>query len=103
MRACGDAEFQRHHQRWLDEHRKSDQASREKPFARFVTDRVRTDHGFVAKHPLLPAAKFRTEDLVGNAKTFFGTSSGKKPEKRIGADPKGKASGTTKRKPRGGS
>lgn len=54
------------------------------PFARFIESRIRTDHRFVARHPLMDARRFRTEDLVGNAKTFFGSSTGKKPRGRVG-------------------
>jgi hypothetical protein len=38
-------------------------------------DRGKTDHEFARSHPLLPIDDYRSEMLVGNAKTFFGSTS----------------------------
>lgn len=54
-------------------------------FARFEIDRRTDDHRFFIAHPLLPIANFRPEMMVGNAKTFFGSSQGTPPKKKIGA------------------
>ncbi|MGE5194669.1 MAG: hypothetical protein ACM3U2_19425 [Deltaproteobacteria bacterium] len=43
--------------------------------AGFTGERGALDHAFVIKHPLLPYKEYRSEDLVGNARTFFGSTS----------------------------
>ena len=57
------------------------------PFATFIQRRIADDHAFVAEHPLLAVAAFDPERLVGRAKSFFGSSTGKTPERTIG-DPR---------------
>jgi len=42
--------------------------------AGFTGQRAALDHAFVIKHPLLPYNEYRSEDLVGNAKSFFGSA-----------------------------
>ena len=42
--------------------------------AGFTGQRGALDHAFVIKHPLLPYKEYRSEELVGNAKTFFGST-----------------------------
>lgn len=42
--------------------------------AGFTGQRSALDHAFVAKHPFLPYQEYRSEDLVGNAKSFFGST-----------------------------
>jgi hypothetical protein len=42
------------------------------------------DHRFVMEHPLLDVHTFRTEMLVGNAQTFFGSSINGAPKQTIG-------------------
>lgn len=54
------------------------------PLADWKRRRVRKDHEFAAKHPLLKASAYRPEMLVGNAKTFFSSSSGGQPKETIG-------------------
>ena len=44
------------------------------------------DHRFVMEHPLLSVGSFHTEMLVGNARTFFGSSVNGTPGERIGTD-----------------
>jgi hypothetical protein len=44
------------------------------------------DHRFVMEHPLLPVDSFQTEMLVGNARTFFGSSVNGTAGERIGGD-----------------
>jgi hypothetical protein len=46
--------------------------------------RVRQDHRFCMRRPLMDVADFRPEMLVGNATTFFGSSTGGKPGETIG-------------------
>lgn len=53
-------------------------------FARFEIDRQTDDHRFFIAHPLMSIANFRPEMMVGNAKTFFGSSQGTPPKKKIG-------------------
>ncbi|HUY92942.1 MAG TPA: hypothetical protein VMV10_29705 [Pirellulales bacterium] len=36
---------------------------------------VLADHRFVIEHPLLPMSRFKPETLVGNGKSFFGSTS----------------------------
>lgn len=38
-------------------------------------NQVLADHRFAIEHPLLPLAKFKPEMLVGNGKSFFGSTS----------------------------
>lgn len=38
-------------------------------------NQVLADHRFAIEHPLLPLAKFKPETLVGNGKSFFGSTS----------------------------
>lgn len=52
--------------------------------------RAREDHEFVVDHPLLPHERFRSQDLVGNGKSFFGSSNGDVPDGRIGDADAGK-------------
>jgi hypothetical protein len=42
--------------------------------AGFTGQRGALDHAFAIKHPLLPYKEYRSEELVGNAKTFFGST-----------------------------
>jgi hypothetical protein len=42
--------------------------------AGFTGQRSALDHAFVIKHPLLPYKEYRSEELVGSAKTFFGST-----------------------------
>lgn len=42
--------------------------------AGFTGRRAALDHAFVVKHPLLKYQEYRSEDLVGNAKSFFGST-----------------------------
>ncbi len=42
--------------------------------AGFTGQRAALDHAFVMKHPLLSYQDYRSEDLVGNAKSFFGST-----------------------------
>lgn len=42
--------------------------------ASFTGQRAELDHGFVIKHPLLKYTEYRSEDLVGSAKSFFGSA-----------------------------
>src|SRR5262245_26050745 len=42
--------------------------------AGFTGQRGALDHAFAIKHPLLPYKEFHSEELVGNAKTFFGST-----------------------------
>ena len=45
-----------------------------------LTDsRVKSDHRFCRKNPLMDWRDFRTEDMVGNAKTFFGSTTSSSP------------------------
>ncbi|MEZ6196618.1 MAG: hypothetical protein R3F20_12980 [Planctomycetota bacterium] len=44
------------------------------------------DHRFCARNPLLAHGKFRTEDLVGRGRSFFGSSTGGVPKEKIGKD-----------------
>lgn len=55
-----------------------------RPLADWERRRTRADHRFSMKHALMDAADFRPTALVGNATTFFGSSSGGKPEGTIG-------------------
>ena len=55
-----------------------------RPLADWERRRTRADHAFAMKHPLLDAADFRPEALVGNGTTFFGSSAGGKPDRTIG-------------------
>ncbi len=51
-------------------------------------ERAALDHAFVIKHPLLPYQEYRSEELVGNARTFFGsTGFGMNSEDGSGAPP----------------
>ena len=54
------------------------------PLGKWERRRARDDYRFVAKHPLLAVDKFYPEMLVGNGKSFFGSSNGKPPKKKIG-------------------
>ena len=53
-------------------------------FADSERNRALSDHRFSARNALLPAEDFRTAAMVGNARTFFGSSNGEKPQQRIG-------------------
>lgn len=61
---------------------------REREFEGFMGDwerrRAVADHRFVERNPYLTHDAFRIEAMVGSAKTFFGSSSGGIPEKRLG-------------------
>ena len=76
-----------------DAHRtRRDELSRKEfagPLAAFVKRRVLQEQTFVAKHPLLRVEEFRPEMLVGNGRSFFGSSRGKKPAGFIGRKPGG--------------
>lgn len=70
-------------------------AEREWPelFGEFEKARALSDHQFAQRHPLLHFERFRPEMLVGNARTFFGSSSGGTPSERIGGDGDGPRTG----------
>jgi len=70
-----------HHRRFLADFEKQKLEGR---FASFVKSRVVKDHEFSAKHALMDARTFRPEAMVGNAKTFFGGSTGGTKPGRIG-------------------
>jgi len=59
------------------------------PLGSFVKRRVLQEQAFVAQHPLLRVEDFRPVMLVGNGRTFFGSSRGAKPTERIGRRPGG--------------
>lgn len=75
------APLKREHRKRIDALRKPDADA---PFARFEVDRQRKDHGFAMRRLLSPGKEFRIKDLLGNARTFFGTSGGQTPKGRIG-------------------
>src|SRR5262249_1757151 len=54
------------------------------PLGDWERRRAVDDHRFVAKHPLLSVDSYRPEMLVGNGKSFFGSSSGGTPATLIG-------------------
>jgi hypothetical protein len=47
--------------------------------------RAMLDHRWAMEHPLLNIDAFRTEMLVGNARTFFGSSVNGTPKQTIGS------------------
>ncbi|MEM8885915.1 MAG: hypothetical protein AAGD14_17760 [Planctomycetota bacterium] len=49
----------------------------EGPLSDWSKRRARLDHRFAAKHALMPIARFRPEDLVGQGTNFFGSRKGK--------------------------
>ena len=80
-----------------DAPRRAGMVERTGPLSEWETRRAVADHKFSAKKALMPVAAFRIEEMVGNGKTFFGSSRGGKPEGRLGKDPKqpGKKGRTT--------
>ena len=54
------------------------------PLADFAKRRALSDHRFSARRALMPYEEFRIVDMVGSARTFFGTSQGGRPGGRIG-------------------
>jgi hypothetical protein len=54
------------------------------PLGDWERRRAVADHRFAAKHPLLEVDSFRPEMLVGNGKSFFGSSTGGTPSSLIG-------------------
>lgn len=74
------------HERMLEE---LAERSFDGPLLDWARRRALADRRFAARNALLPARQFRTVDLVGNARTFFGSSSGGRPRDGIGEGPEG--------------
>jgi hypothetical protein len=53
-------------------------------FAGFAKSRRLQDHRYAAEHALMPLTEFRAEELVGKGSSFFGSSSGGTPDRRLG-------------------
>lgn len=78
----------RSHDEFLAEFERQEDPDESDPFggffAKFERDRVVSDHRFSAENALLDAAEFTTARMVGNARTFFGSSTGRVPPERLG-------------------
>lgn len=64
--------------------READKRTFTGPLADWAKRRVRSDHAFAQRNPLLPAASYRSEDHVGKSTSWFGSSSGGRPKGSIG-------------------
>ncbi|MHC4410657.1 MAG: hypothetical protein ACYS0F_16840 [Planctomycetota bacterium] len=71
-------------ERLLQQNRKDDE-TRRVPKLTIGAGRDAVDHRFARDNALLPAAKFRPEELVGTGGSFFGSSSGSRPREEIGS------------------
>lgn len=74
-----------------DEHERTVGALQQRAFPGLLGDwekrRALDDHRFSARAALRPVREFRPVDLVGNATTFFGSSTGTAPKGRLGDGP----------------
>lgn len=73
--------------------------------AGFTGERAALDHEFVVSHPLLPYRDYRSEELVGEAQSFFGSAgfgtgnaddSGERPPRRERSRPPKKQTGKSR-------
>jgi hypothetical protein len=72
------------HEKFLDQLEKRSFGG---PLGDWEKRRARLDHRFAANHPLLPVESFQPESLVGNGRSFFGSSTNGTPADLLG-DPR---------------